>query len=166
MLYHFLYPLVEESSIFNIFKYITFRSSVAFVLATFFSIYFGKHFIKYMSKKQFGQVVRDDGPETHLVKRGTPTMGGIFIFFSILLSLTICGNLLSPSVLAFLAILISFTCLGFLDDYLKVLKKDTAGISGKAKIIWQLVTSLVVLYVLITFFGYDTNLYIPFIKSP
>ena len=119
-----------------------------------------------MSKKQFGQVVRDDGPETHLVKRGTPTMGGIFIFFSILLSLTICGNLLSPSVLAFLAILISFTCLGFLDDYLKVLKKDTAGISGKAKIIWQLVTSLAVLYVLITFFNYDTNLYIPFYKKP
>ena len=87
MFYHFLYPLSEQISFFNIFKYLTFRSAFAFIVSTLLSIIVGKYFIKIMARRQFGQVVRDVGPETHFKKRGTPTMGGVFlvgaIFFSV-----------------------------------------------------------------------------------
>ena len=165
MLYHFFYPLVESNSFFNIFKYISLRASVAFVLSTMVSIFLGKYFIRYMAKRQFGQVVREEGPESHHVKRGTPTMGGIFIYFSVLFSVFISGNFFSPAILAFLFVFMSFTGLGFLDDYLKVLKKDTAGVSGKMKILWQLVTSVLVMYWLIEHKNFDTNLYLPFFKN-
>ena len=166
MLYHFLYPLVETNSFFNVFKYISLRGSIAFILSSVFSIFVGKYFIRFMAKKQFGQVVRDEGPESHHVKRGTPTMGGIFIYFSVLFSVCVAGNFNSPSLLALLFTFVSFTGLGFLDDYLKVLKKNTAGVPGKVKILWQLITSILVLYWLIEVKGFDTNLYVPFLKNP
>ena len=84
MLYHFLYPLNIDLSLFNIFRYITFRSLLAFLLAAIISILWGKRFILFMKKKQFGQVIRDDGPESHIKKAGTPTMGGVVIIGSIL----------------------------------------------------------------------------------
>ena len=86
MLYHFLYPLNNDFSLFNIFRYITFRSLLAFLLAAVISILWGKRFILFMKKKQFGQMIRDDGPETHFKKAGTPTMGGIFIIGSIVIA--------------------------------------------------------------------------------
>jgi phospho-N-acetylmuramoyl-pentapeptide-transferase len=166
MLYHFLYPLVESNSFFNVFKYISLRASIAFIISSIFSIFIGKYFIRFMAKKQFGQVVRDEGPESHHVKRGTPTMGGIFIYFSVLFAVCISGNFNSPSLLALLFVFASYTGLGFLDDYLKVLKKNTVGIPGKLKILWQLITSVLVLYWLISVKGFDTNLYLPFLKNP
>jgi phospho-N-acetylmuramoyl-pentapeptide-transferase len=83
VLYHFLYPLSSDTTFLNIFKYITFRSFIAFALATIVSIIWGKKFIFYMKLKQFGQSIREDGPETHFKKAGTPTLGGVFILGSI-----------------------------------------------------------------------------------
>lgn len=165
MLYHLLYPLSQSVSAFNVFRYITFRSMVAFVLASIFCILWGKIFIKYMRKKQFGQVVRDDGPSSHLQKAGTPTMGGVFIIASILATTLICGNFLSLPLLATLFVMMSYFALGFLDDYFKVLRKNTDGVSAKGKLLWQLVTAVSVSAFLIHFEVINTEVYMPFFKD-
>ncbi len=166
MLYHLLYPLSQNITAFNIFRYITFRSIVSFLIAAAISILWGKMFISFMSCKQFGQVVRDDGPESHFKKAGTPTMGGVFIIGSVLLAFGFCGNFLTYTVIATLLVLISYFLLGLVDDYLKVLKKNTKGINAKGKLAWQVLTSLVVGFLLIKYEVVDTMLYAPFLKEP
>lgn len=166
MLYHILYPLSQSVSAFNLFRYITFRSIVAFLVAAFVSIYWGKKFIEFMKRKQFGQIVRDDGPESHLKKTGTPTMGGVFILGSITLTLALCGNFLSGPLLVTLFVMASYFGLGFLDDYLKVLKKNTDGVSAKGKLVWQFGTAGLATYAMLHFDIIDTNLYLPFFKEP
>ena len=108
MFYHFLYPLSEEIALFNVFKYITFRSFMAFVIAAVVSIFWGKKFIYYMKLKQFGQSIREDGPESHFKKRGTPTLGGIFIIGSVLLSCLFVGNYSSLPFVITLLVMTSF----------------------------------------------------------
>ena len=164
MLYHYLYALKEQYAVFNVFKYISFRSSLAFVLSAILSIIIGKYFIRFMSKKQFGQIVRDDGPSSHLKKQGTPTMGGVFIIFSIFFALLFTGNFLGASMKAFAFVTMSYFLLGFLDDYLKVLKKNTAGVSGKMKLLWQFITSGLVMWWLIAHQSFSTEVFVPFYK--
>jgi len=118
-----------------------------------------------MQRKQFGQVIRRDGPESHLKKAGTPTMGGIFIIFAVLISIAVGGNFFSAPLLACLAVMISLTGLGFADDYLKVLKKNTDGVSAKAKLLWQSLTALIVGFFLIKYEIIDTTLHAPFFKE-
>jgi len=166
MFYHFLYPLYQDFPIFNIFRYITFRSIVSFMLSVIISIWLGKWFIKYMSRRQFGQVVREDGPATHLKKAGTPTMGGIFILGSILVSVLLTGNFLSYPLLASLFVMLSYFILGFLDDYLKVLKKNSDGVSGRVKLLWQALTGALTMWVLVDAGVIDTSIYLPFVKGP
>lgn len=166
MLYHLLYGLSQDYSAFNIFRYITFRSFIAFLLATVVSIWWGKHFILFMKRKQFGQVVRDDGPSSHLKKAGTPTMGGLLILGSILLALLVSGNFLSLPFLVTAGVTFSFFLLGLLDDYLKVLKKNTKGISAKGKLLWQFATAISATLVLTHYGVIDTFLYLPFVKGP
>ena len=166
MLYHILYPLSHNISAFNVFRYITFRSIMAFLLAAIASIVWGKMFISFMRYKQFGQIVRDDGPESHFKKAGTPTMGGVFIVGSILSAFAVCGNFHPASVLAALAVLLSYFLLGLADDYLKVLKQNTKGISAKKKLAWQIGTAALVGFVLIKIEAIDTTLHAPFVKGP
>ena len=166
MLYHFLYPLSQEFGVFNVFRYITFRSFVGFLLATIVSILWGRYFIRYMKKKQFGQVVRHDGPRNHLKKEGTPTMGGIFLLGAVLVTLLVTGNFTSVPLCAVIIVGASFFLLGLLDDYLKVLRRDSDGISVKGKLFWQFATSLAVGFWLVESGGMDTNLYVPFVKEP
>jgi len=165
MLYHILYPLSQSYSAFNLFKYITFRSVIAFLLAAFVSIVWGKYFIDYMRKKQFGQVVRDDGPQSHLKKAGTPTMGGVVIIGSILFAIAICGNFFSAPLLITLAVMMSFFGLGLLDDYLKVLKKNSDGVSAKGKLLWQFGTAVLATYAMLQFDVINTKVYLPFFKE-
>ena len=166
MFYHFLYPLSQEFGVFNIFRYITFRSLVGFLLATILSILWGKYFIRFMKDRQFGQVIRDDGPRDHLKKEGTPTMGGIFLLGTVFLTLLVTGNFTSVPLCAVLMVGGSFFVLGLLDDYLKVLRKDSDGISVKGKLLWQFATSLGVGFWLIEAGGMSTHLYVPFLKEP
>ena len=161
MLYHFLYPL---SDIFHVFKYISLRAFLCFAFATIVSIYWGRLFIGFMQRKQFGQFVRDDGPQSHLKKAGTPTMGGVFIVGSILASAALFGNFTSAPLLAALFVLVSYFLLGGLDDYLKIIKKNTKGVSAKGKLAWQFATSFVALYALIYFNMISTELFVPFYK--
>jgi phospho-N-acetylmuramoyl-pentapeptide-transferase len=165
MFYHLLYPLSQEFSAFNLFRYITFRSMMAFLFAAVLSILWGKLFINYMKRKQFGQVVRSDGPQSHLQKAGTPTMGGIFIIATILVTTLLCGNFFSVPLLATLSVMFSFFILGFLDDYFKVLKKDSKGVSARGKLMWQVVTAATVSYFLISYDIIDTEIYLPFYKG-
>ena len=166
MLYHWLYPLSQDLSFFNVFRYITFRSFFAFVVATVISILWGKKFIEYMRNKQFAQFIRDDGPQTHLKKAGTPTLGGIFILGSVFATVLLLGNFKSTPFLATLFVTASYFLLGWLDDYLKVIKKNSDGVSAKAKLLWQFSTALLCIYYVIESGQMSTNLYIPFYKEP
>ncbi len=166
MFYHILYPMSEQIAIFNVFRYITFRSFLAFVIATLVSIFWGKRFIAYMKLKQFGQAIRDDGPESHFKKRGTPTLGGIFIIGSILVSCLFVGNYKSLSFVMTLLVMTSYFILGWVDDYLKVIKKNSDGVSAKVKLVWQFSTALVASYYLLDLNIIISNLYVPFMKEP
>ena len=164
MLFHILFPL-KDIAAFNVFRYITFRSSVAFLLALIISIVWGRVFIRYMKRKQFGQVIRDSGPKSHLKKAGTPTMGGVFIVGSVLLALGVCGNYFSFPLTCSLFIFCGFTLLGLIDDTLKIAKGNSAGVSAKAKLFWQFSLSSLVVWFLIENKVIDTHIYAPFFKE-
>jgi phospho-N-acetylmuramoyl-pentapeptide-transferase len=166
MLYHLLYPLSEDISFFNVFKYVTFRSFLAFVIAAIVSIIWGKKFIAYMKFKQFGQSIREDGPESHFKKKGTPTLGGIFIIGSVLLSCLVVGNYSSVSFVVTILVMISFFLLGWIDDYLKIIKKNSDGISAKTKLAWQFTTSIIASYYMLYSGVITGELYLPFLKGP
>jgi phospho-N-acetylmuramoyl-pentapeptide-transferase len=165
MLYHWLYPLSQSSHVLNIFKYITFRSFLAFLIATVVSIFWGKRFIAYMKLRQFGQIIREEGPETHKKKKGTPTFGGVFILGSAVIACAFCGNFVSFPFLITLFVTISYFFLGGLDDYLKILKKNTKGVSARQKLAWQFATALLATFVMIKFNVTDSKLYFPFLKD-
>ncbi|MBP9673764.1 MAG: phospho-N-acetylmuramoyl-pentapeptide-transferase [Bacteriovoracaceae bacterium] len=165
MLYHLLYPLYQKIFLFNIFKYITVRSFIAFLVACLVSILWGKKFIEFMKKLQFGQYVREDGPQSHKKKSGTPTSGGLFILGSILIAVFITGNFLSLPVLVTLGVTLSYTILGWWDDYSKVVKKNSKGVSARSKLFWQFFVALCAGYILIQFNVVDTKLYVPFFKQ-
>lgn len=165
MFYHWLYPLSQNIRFFNIFKYISFRSFLAFILSFFFSVVIGKFFIQYIRRKQFGQVIRAVGPETHLKKAGTPTFGGVFIMISVGLSLLFNGNFLSGPLLITLVIFLSYFALGWLDDYLKVLKKNPKGVSARMKLCWQFLTAILILSLALRLGVIDSKLYLPLIKG-
>lgn len=166
MLYHWLYPLSQNHHLANVFKYITFRSFLAFFLATIISIIWGKRFIALMKLRQFGQTIRDEGPQTHKKKQGTPTFGGVFMLGSAFLACLVCGNFLSMPYLIVLFVTISYFLLGGLDDYLKVLKKNTKGVSARQKLLWQFSTALLASYFMIKWGITDSKLYVPFLKDP
>jgi phospho-N-acetylmuramoyl-pentapeptide-transferase len=119
-----------------------------------------------MKRKQFGQIIREDGPKAHLSKAGTPTMGGVFLVGSIFISLLLFGNFSSPPLLVSLFVLFSYFVLGLLDDYLMVLRKNSKGISPKGKLVWQFITAIIAMGVLKSLNIIDDNLYVPFIKGP
>ncbi|MFA5583061.1 MAG: phospho-N-acetylmuramoyl-pentapeptide-transferase [Bacteriovoracaceae bacterium] len=166
MLYHWLYPLSHQLQLFNVFKYITTRTFIAFILAMVISIVWGKKFIALMKLKQFGQAIREDGPQSHLKKKGTPTFGGVFILGSAFISCLLCGNFHSLPFLIALLVTVSFFFLGGVDDYLKVLKKNPKGVTARQKLVWQFATGLLAGYLMIKFNVIDTKLYVPFLKDP
>ncbi|MGZ3787463.1 MAG: phospho-N-acetylmuramoyl-pentapeptide-transferase [Bacteriovorax sp.] len=166
MLYHLLYPLSHIVKTFNLFKYITFRSFLAFLLGMIISVFWGKVFISFMKRRQFGQIIRDDGPESHFKKKGTPTMGGVFMLGSIFLTMLICGNFISVPLQVTLGVTFSYFLLGFYDDYLKVLKKNTKGVSAKGKLVWQFATAIIAMLIVVKGNVINTEVYLPFIKNP
>lgn len=166
MLYHWLYPLSQQFHLFNVFKYITVRSFMAFIIATVVSIVWGKRFIALMKIKQFGQTIRDEGPESHKKKKGTPTFGGVFILGSAVFACALCGNFVSFPFLIALFVTVSYFFLGGLDDYLKVLKKNTKGVNAKQKLVWQFSTALIASFFMVKYEVISTDLYLPFLKDP
>ena len=164
MLFHFLFPW-KEIAAFNIFRYITFRAAVAFMLAIIISVIWGQLFIAYMRRRQFGQVIRDDGPRSHFKKAGTPTMGGVFIVGSVLAAMGVCGNFFSQPLIASLVVFLAYSLLGFVDDYLKVLKGNSKGLSVKSKLFWQFLIALCIMFFVVEMGVIDTLVYAPFVKE-
>ncbi len=165
MLYHFLYSLKDISIIFNVFKYITFRM-ICGAITSFILVYFlMPFFIRYMRKKQFGQIIRDDGPAHHKVKTGTPTMGGIIIVSAIILSTLFWCNPSNYLIWIVIFILFSFSFIGFLDDFLKIKRKKNLGLRAREKILAQLLIVCVFYLILFKIFNFPTNLNFPFFKK-
>lgn len=165
MLYHLLESSFEVSNILNVFRYITFRSFMAFITAMVISIFFGKKFISIIKSLQFEQSIRDVGPKSHLVKQGTPTMGGVLIIGSAFFSIFLFGNFSSVPLLICLTITFSYFLLGGLDDYLKIIKKDSAGVSARGKLVWQFGTAFLASFLMIKFQVIDTMLHFPVFKD-
>ncbi len=165
MLYLLLYPLHTTFIGFNVFRYITFRCIGSAVTAFLVMIIFGPAFIRLMKKMQIGQVIRADGPETHLAKQGVPTMGGLLILAAITVATILWARLDTLLVWLTLFILLFYGGIGAYDDYKKVTKKDTRGLSAKGKLIFQILGSMVVGLVIILHPGFDGHLSVPFFKN-
>lgn len=159
--------LTQYYSAFNVFSYLTFRAIVSTLTALIISLYFGPKLIRYLQKMQIGQTVRDDGPESHLSKSGTPTMGGILILASIVVSVLLWADLSNIYVWVVLFVVVSFGVIGFVDDYRKVVRKDANGLIARWKYFWQTViglsTALFLYY--IAQGPNETALLIPFVKD-
>lgn len=144
MLYNLLVPFAPDFQLFNLFRYLTFRSGGAIFTALFLSFYFGPKIIRWLKSKQAeGQPIRLDGPESHLrTKKGTPTMGGVMILLAVSVSTLLWADLSNPYVWIVLLVTLSFGAIGFCDDYLKLTKRNTKGLSSRRKLAGQAVISL------------------------
>ena len=133
MLY-WLTALSDGGDFFNLFRYITFRAGGSFMTALIFGFLFGRPLINVLRKRQGkGQPIRNDGPEGHFVKAGTPTMGGLLIVGALLTSTLMWARLDNPFIWIVLFVTMSFAAIGFADDYAKVSKQNTKGVSGKVR---------------------------------
>ena len=145
MLYNLLYPLADTFQLFNLFKYLTFRSGGAVLTSLLLSFMMGPRLIRWLKKKQGkGQPIREDGPASHLLtKQGTPTMGGVMILLSVTVSTLLWADITNAYVWIVLMVTLGFGWIGFMDDYLKVSKRNTRGLSGRRKLISQAVVSAI-----------------------
>jgi phospho-N-acetylmuramoyl-pentapeptide-transferase len=166
MLYHLLYPLHTTFSGFNVFKYLTFRSAGAVITALLVSFALGPSVIRWLRTLKVGQHVRDDGPQTHLTKQGTPTMGGVLIIAAIAVSVLLWSDLTNKYVWVVLFATLVFGAIGFWDDYLKVVKKRSTGLNVKEKIGLQIAASVAIGLFLYYFSGDPdaAHLSVPFFK--
>jgi phospho-N-acetylmuramoyl-pentapeptide-transferase len=165
MLYQWLYSLSDHVSAFNVFRYITFRTFVSFFTGFLVCWVAGPYFINSLVKKQMGQVIRDDGPQTHKKKQGTPTMGGGLILLGLIVPAFLWTNLLDPLVWATLVVTIGYGYIGYVDDSLKVTKKNTKGLPGKLRLLLEYGIAAGVIGVLVWKFGFSTVVNIPFFKN-
>ena len=140
MLYNFLFPLADDFQIFNLFRYLTFRTGGAVMTALIISFIIGPKMIDTLRRRQGkGQPIRADGPEGHFTKVGTPTMGGLMILFSVIFSTILWADLTNMFVWYALLVLGGFGLIGFADDYLKLTKRSSDGLAGRLKILFQLI---------------------------
>ena len=138
MLYKLFYSFYEVYFPFNIFRYITFRTALATITALIITFIMAPWLIERMKQYSMTQPVRDDGPRTHLNKSGTPTMGGVLIIFSVVISVLMWGDLSNRYILIMIVSILGFGMIGFLDDYLKAVKKDPKGLKGWYKFSMQI----------------------------
>ena len=175
MLYYFLYQLIyrqygaaSESYFYkglNVFQYVTFRTAWAAITALLITLFFGKRVIKKLADMKFGQEIREELSAEHQAKRGTPTMGGILIIGSVFFSTILWARLDSVFLWLALGATTLFAAVGFADDWIKIVKKRSLGLTGKQKLAGQLITALAVWGVLYFATNYSWNLSIPFFKE-
>ncbi len=165
MLYHLLFPLHANLTFLNVFRYITFRSIGAAVTAFLIVVILGPVFIRTMRRFQIGQVVRDDGPATHLAKQGVPTMGGLLIITAITGGTLLWARLDNMLVWLGLFIILFYGGIGFIDDYRKIKKNNSKGLSVKGKLLLQVVGATVVGLAIFLHPGFDGHLSFPFVKN-
>ena len=165
MFYHLLYPLSEWISVFNVFKYITFRMIYGSITAFLLVYFLMPYFIKYMREKQFGQVVREEGPAHHQVKTGTPTMGGVIIILGVTFSALLWCNLSNPFVWLALFAFLGFGLIGFWDDYLKLRRGKNLGLRAREKLLYQFFVVLIFYFLLFKVLDFSSVLNLPFFKK-
>jgi phospho-N-acetylmuramoyl-pentapeptide-transferase len=168
MFYHYILPLKEYISYLRLFQYITFRSAYAALTALVIVLIFGNVIIAWLQELRFREEIRDDGPKTHKTKAGTPTMGGIIILGAVLLSILLWGNFNNHYLIVLIFATILLGILGFIDDYVKSIKKRKEGIPGSVKLLFQTIIALGVAFVIFTFPSeevYTTKLFIPFVNE-
>ena len=169
MLYYILYHVLQKYfSPLNVFRYITIRTVYASLTAMFLALVFGPWLIRRLRELQIGQYIREEGPQDHKKKAGTPTMGGVLIVLSTAVPVLLWADLTNAFVLISLFALLGFSAIGFIDDYAKVAKKQNLGLTSKRKFLLQVLVSVVVgvgLLELSTHSAYSTQLIVPFVKK-
>lgn len=164
MLYHLLYPLADDYGILNVVRYITFRTAAATLTALFLSFLLGPPLIRVLDRLRVGQPIREIGPD-HQAKAGTPTMGGLLILIALSVSVLLWSDFSSRPVWIVLGLTIGYGALGFVDDYAKVKRRHSAGISARAKLVWQFLLAFGVALLIYTDPGFDKELSVPFFKD-
>src|SRR5271165_5309073 len=155
-------------TILNVFRYITFRTGGAVATGALFVFLFGPWIIDHLRIRQGkGQPIRTDGPQSHLTKKGTPTMGGLMILSGLVVSTVLWANPLNPYVWIVLAVTLGFGIVGFYDDYLKVTKQSHSGFAGRIRLLLEGIIALVACYALVRLGRepFSTSLAIPFLKD-
>jgi phospho-N-acetylmuramoyl-pentapeptide-transferase len=169
MLYYLLYHTLQKYfSPLNVFRYITVRTVYASLTAMFLALVFGPWLIRRLRELQIGQYIREEGPQEHKKKAGTPTMGGVLIVLSTAVPVLLWADLTNAFVLIALFALLGFSAIGFIDDYAKVAKKQNLGLTSKRKFLLQVLVSMIVgvgLLELSTHSAYSTQLIVPFLKK-
>ncbi|WP_374366891.1 phospho-N-acetylmuramoyl-pentapeptide-transferase [Dongia sp.] len=175
MLYNLLAPLAEDLRIFNLFRYLTFRSGGAVLFALFLTLVIGPGMIRWLKKLQReGQPIRDDGPESHLLtKKGTPTMGGLMFLLSASITTLLWADISNIYVWVVLLVTIGYGAIGFADDFLKLTKRNTKGLNGRIKLVGQaaigLIATIVIVYhqhsTIAQPAGLATSVALPFFKD-
>ena len=168
MLLHLLYPLAEDYQFFNLFRYLTFRTGGAMITALVISFILGPYIIQWLRHHQKGASnIREDVPLQHLAKSGTPSMGGFLILIAISTSTLLWADLTNAFIWIVLLVTIGFGAIGFLDDYLKITKKNSRGLSGRFKLIGQIVIAgaAVIWFTSVTPTPLNTSLAIPYFKN-
>ncbi|MGA7856537.1 MAG: phospho-N-acetylmuramoyl-pentapeptide-transferase [Terracidiphilus sp.] len=165
LLYEKLFPFFHP---FRIFRYLTFRTAFASLTALLIALFIGPYVIHKLQEFQIGQYIREDGPQSHQKKSGTPTMGGVLIVIAILLPTVLWSDPANPFVWITVFSTLAFGAIGFADDYIKVVQRRSLGLTARAKLFWQGVAATMVaiaLVVLSKFKMFSTQLTVPFIKS-
>jgi phospho-N-acetylmuramoyl-pentapeptide-transferase len=165
MLYHLFYPLAADIRLFNVFKYLTFRTIYAMITALLVAFVIGPWVIRKLEGLQARQVIRTDGPESHLKKQGTPTMGGVLILASIIIPTLLWSDLTNRYMWLALFIIVGYGIIGFVDDYKKVVEKNTKGLSARQKMFWQILLAAGVATTLYMLPGFSAELFFPFFKK-
>ena len=167
MLYHLLVPLAKYFTPFNVFRYVTFRTAGAFLTALVVTLLFGPAVIEKLSALRARQVVRDDGPQSHLKKAGTPTMGGVLILLAVTAATLLWAQLTNRFIWLALLAMLAMGAVGFVDDYLKLSRGNPVGLRPRQKFLWQLTIGLAVGAYLYAFptDEFTTKLAIPFLKN-
>ena len=164
MLYHLLYPLADQFGAFNVVRYITFRTAAGTLTALFISFALGPWLIRRLAALRVGQPIREIGPD-HQSKAGTPTMGGLLILASLLISVLLWSELDNRLVWIVVGLTVGYGILGFIDDYKKVTQGSSAGISARMKIFWQVLLALGVAVAIYTDPSFDKEIAVPFFKD-
>ena len=168
MLYHLLYPLADTISGFNIFRYITFRTAYATVTALIIAWILGPYFIRKLAAMQLKEKIREEGPQSHHSKAGTPTMGGLIILAAIVIPTLLWANLTNRYIQLILLVTIWTGAIGFMDDYLKVIKHQKKGMVARKKLAGQVLLGLLfgtALYFFPPSSGFTPDTEIPFLKN-
>jgi phospho-N-acetylmuramoyl-pentapeptide-transferase len=169
MLYNLLTPLSEDVFVFNLFRYLTFRSGGAVLTALLVCFLLGPAVIDWLKRKQReGQPIRSDGPESHLLtKKGTPTMGGVLILLAVTVSTLLWADLTNGYVWIVVGVTLGFGLIGFADDYLKLTRRSSRGLSGRLKLLAQFVVSVLAAVAIMTMTAAPLNggLAVPFFKD-